>query len=465
MARTRQAARKSKSHRAPREQLATDTLSRRWAEPHAKLTHLPPPITTERVTASTAIYWKPKHSKKEYLIFVPKEEFMTRHVWDKEQQRSTFKSECIKPCITKYDVEEQKYIKMVDAPKDFEWFIHSAHFIDTRNDKLYIFSSVTKQAGNILSVQENIHDLLILNLNTNKWTILKDQIKFPESLNIFRAKFNFVNNECHILYHNHKGGHHAKYNFDEDAFVELENGAAAIKAAEDEILRDYYPGIKYSANCVYIEPLNQFVAIGHDQKNEPMDSLWILDLNDVGSKWMKSDIEWPWDLRLDREHTVMIKAFDSIIYIICKSTHFLYGPTFDNKHELKTWCLDIIGKKWYKSDKKLPDYMYDDEYLTMEKWFVAAGNRYLHFYYEKEIHDRIDLYDLAPEELKKMIDKRMKEEWKVYVFGFIKQSVEKKHNLNVPDYLKRIVLYYYHSCDDEALVRTSPFQCRLEELV
>ena len=68
-------------------------------------------------------------------------------------------------------------------------------------------------------------------------------------------------------------------------------------------------------------------------------------------------------------------------------------------------------------------------------------------YLVTSIHDRLDLYDLSPDELKVKINERMRKEWKVYVFGYIKQEIEKRHNLNIPDYLKRIVLFYYSVFD------------------
>ena len=42
---------------------------------------------------------------------------------------------------------------------------------------------------------------------------------------------------------------------------------------------------------------------------------------------------------------------------------------------------------------------------------------------------------------------RLRNKWKVYVFGFIKQKREKDYNLNMPDYLKRIVSCYYTNLD------------------
>ena len=83
----------------------------------------------------------------------------------------------------------------------------------------------------------------------------------------------------------------------------------------------------------------------------------------------------------------------------------------------------------------------------MSNFFVSVGDRYVHYVCGKDHHDRIDLYDLAPDPLKRMIEMRLRNEWKIYVFGFIKQEIEKCYNLNVPDYLKRIVLSYYNDLD------------------
>ena len=82
----------------------------------------------------------------------------------------------------------------------------------------------------------------------------------------------------------------------------------------------------------------------------------------------------------------------------------------------------------------------------MIKSWVSVGDRFVH-YIRQTMHTRIDLYDLAPDELKKKIEMRLRNYWKVYVFGFIKQEIENENKIYIPDYLKRMVLCYYTDLD------------------
>ena len=170
---------------------------------------------------------------------------------------------------------------------------------------------------------------------------------------------------------------------------------------------------------------------------------------------MLKDIEWPKTLHIAGRQNVVIKGFSNFVYLICRNRYKSEsGMTHDwiEMHELEIWCLDVIDKKWYKSEKKLPGYMTGDEYSAFGdvfKCFVSVGDGYIHYYnaHKYDIHDRISLYDLSPLDLQKKIEMRMRNKWKVYVFGFIKQEIESKYEINVPDYLKRIVLAYYTMFD------------------
>ena len=84
-------------------------------------------------------------------------------------------------------------------------------------------------------------------------------------------------------------GYHAKFDFDNHKFVELDNGADKIKQTGGYYYAPTYFDVeKYSAYSVYIKHLNKLIAFGHHSKRM---KIYTLDMNMDGAQWMESDIK------------------------------------------------------------------------------------------------------------------------------------------------------------------------------
>ena len=115
--------------------------------------------------------------------------------------------------------------------------------------------------------------------------------------------------------------------------------------------------------------------------------------------------------------------------------------------------MDLLNEKWYLSKKKYPKLSNCKNYGTnphdtSPKRMISTGGRYC-FYYRSMQWDKIlikiDLFDVSPQELQAIIKERVTTKNGKIVFGYLR-PYEVKWSLNIPDYLKRIVLHYYNQC-------------------
>ena len=386
----------------------------KWDHPRAKLADLTGQIRSQSsfpealTPSSRPLYWKPNNSTKEYLIIIP-----------------TVNRKCTAHLLAKYDIQNDDFTQWIELPEEFKGFdSHSGHFIDTTTDKLYIFS---------INKSDTFKGLLILDLNTKKWTINHETVGISHVWCEDNPQCLFINNKAHFIYSDHKGGHHKIFDFSRNKFLKLNNNAQIFKSLECYGIDDYYR----SATCIHIEHLNKIILFGRGASNA---CVYELNVNDDNGKWkMSENMKLP--IRLFTEGMIhhdiaIIKGFDSIIYLIFRF-RISNPPSFKSR----IWCLDTVENKWYESKKNLPQFM---TYGILKTSFCSGGRRFMHRYCEHG-HKRICLYDLAPDGLQTKIGKRMHmcAEWKLYVFGYIKQCIESEYGMTIPDYLKRIVLAYY----------------------
>ena len=168
----------------------------------------------------------------------------------------------------------------------------------------------------------------------------------------------------------------------------------------------------------YLSEINEIVMIRCCDYSKA--SVWSLKINkeSVG-KWMKC-----MDSEIDgSKHYGFVHGFGHIMYII------------DGR---QIWCLDMIDKKWYKSDK-----IFSRLITSRYGCFAASGGRYCYYLTENSRCFKIDLFEAAPIELQNKIKQRYEIKNNKICIGYCREN-EKDLQLNIPDYLKRIILRYFH---------------------
>ena len=371
-----------------------------------KVTHL----KTAKVSLSKPLYWKSAKSLKECIIFV---KYNTNKIH----------------YIIKYDIEHDKYHTFAKTSQSFNLFkSRSVPFLDTTRDKLCMVNMFDKDSV-------GYQDLYLLDLNTAKWTVSKSTFAIPEhvsSINVINPRFHVIDNKLHFIHCNRMArAHYAShdiFDLDEKKFDAIEIKWEAVFTV------DKFTSECSSAICEYLPSSNKFLCF----------SKWFslhistLDLNEENLTWKEKYM--PDKAPGSSTYTLAktIKGFESIIYCVLLIRSLVIGKGWTASS--KILCFDAIEETWYESKKNLPSYMTGFEIES----FISVGGEYMHYYDPRNgRHDRICLWDLSPKALQIKIEGRMKNEWEVYVFGYVKQEIERKCNMHIPGYLKSIVFMYY----------------------
>eukprot|EP01083_Nonionella_stella_P086988 241827_1 len=382
-----------------------------WPEPRAKIVQVPNDV----LGTWHYLYYKPKDAHQYFILIVAISG------------------------IFLYDDETKHVSSFAPIPKEMHLVnfmapCNSGAFIDTLNDRLYLFSTSSYLLWNAKSSDHQFksNHIITLDLQTKKWNVIEDALTPSDAWSdgIYHPTFHFVNGTAHIVYLDSQTGHHEIFDFKSNTFHQLANDASQLTTCmSDSIISNRH----YPAHCVYIKPLNKLIAVASN-------TVWSLAFNqdelEDSAKWEKEGISWPDDRFLTNiENSAMVVGFECIIYI--------FAINVMNQMFMEIWCLDLLDRKWYKSEKRVPGYLMMEEDSVTHCGYLSTGGRYAHYY--RWTHDKIDLYDVSPIGLKLKIEQRMrKTSWNTLVFGYIRTVMEQKEEWNCScNDLQSICLQYY----------------------
>ena len=301
--------------------------------------------------------------------------------------------------VIKYDIDNDSY----ETFRELNEFIVEpiGYFIDQATNKLYIINTNATMYQN---------DVFICDLNGGWWGKKRNSLVTYNDLQVNNAEFHYINDKIHILYQNEKRMHHHDiFDPSNNEFTELMNKSFLIEGN--------------ASLAVYLKDLNRLFCIAGDLDNQ----IWSLDMNNEGQTWeICKNVQIPWEHKYCDIKVVM--PYNNIMVCFCKDS----------------WkgvnCFDAVERKWYIQSKKILRGM-----DINKSYFIGTGGRYCYYFKEDGYrkHERIDLFDACPKELQKTIQDRINVKNIKCCFGYCR-NYERKLNMIIPDYLKRIVFIYFN---------------------
>eukprot|EP01084_Bolivina_argentea_P229861 387861_1 len=311
-------------------------------------------------------------------------------------------------------------MKEISYPDNFLPQICTQMAIDSIHGDLYILSIETIYDEELTTILKSIG---IYNIFNEKWTIQKLDKTIEIAQTTFRDAYSvYVNDEMYILNTGMiTSGFGMKYSKNENQIADIN-----MNALEDVGVR--------CATLWYDKQRETFMAFGgfyYDYTGHTEDDVMkchMVYLEQIwcyqtcgNDQWIKYDAKLP--LKASKECKFeVICGFDSIVFVL------YFGKEGLNKQPI--WCLDLNGKKWFKSHVCLPSV------ISTCSWIVKTDDNYIHLFGCKgkrlaTSHIRISLFDIIPYDLF---------DWySTIVTGYIKMIF----SMEIPTNLQQLISCYY----------------------
>ena len=285
-------------------------------------------------------------------------------------------------------------------------------------------SQILDKKTNSLFIITDKQLLLNLNLTTKQWKIIttlqksKDHSKntdnlekkydmdlviISDTLHIIQSTKQFECT-CHCI---------AKHGHSFTKYIRLKLNHNNNIHLYEEILSNNF---SENTSIFYVKSLQQLFVFGEEQIYYSDVHSHYQDFTQKKNKWKVLPFKLP-------EKYYAIMAYDHFVIIIDRYSGDIY------------W-IDLLYKEFNISDKLFPKAMYINNGYN-----VKCGDNMIHYITEYE-HCVWSLDGIIPNEIQ---DKYRENRYNLLIVGFMK-SEEEIYNLNVPIYLKKIVVEYYQSC-------------------
>lgn len=303
---------------------------------------------------------------------------------------------------------------LTNYPKGLELKYHNM-CLDTDNHQIYVFGGEYNSFA-IYNIQTKEWYVKVHSSKKNKIAAEKHQtFELEESVSLYLPS---PIKEFHIFTEDD----HIKYDKDEEKFIDL---------IELPVIHQSTNKYREKSKFIYSQSLNTiFVFRGRASKWGDKISIFCWDMNKKKSSWEIFPMKLP-DINGDYG---VILAFDHIVFVL---------PDLIRWDPAGIICLDLKYKKLYKVNILIPECMQEDTLM------INCNNEEIHLlnencsYKDKDskFHHTFSLRKLIPDKLAKDYKEAVGD---LLVIGYTNRMEKKLKIPNVPQYLAKIILSYFH---------------------